>query len=348
MKAVVLEDKGVMTYKNVPTPSPSPGCVTLQVKATSICGSDVSRYAKGHRLYPLILGHEVAGVITAVGNGVSKDLLGKHAAVIPLVPCFQCPECQREHYSACHRYSFIGSRQSGGFADYVEIPERNALIVPDEMPFEAAAIIEPSTVARHILDLGKFREGQTAVVLGAGSIGLMVVQWLRILKASRIICTDVSADNLVVAQRLGAHVMLDPRKSDIKTEVARLTGDGADISIEAAGAPQTLAQTVQVTRPRGSVVLGGNQPLDESLPMQFIEDVMRKELTLSGCFMSYSAPFPGHEWTDTIRSIQTGELNVEAMISHRLPMADAPDVFGEIAAHRLSHQKIILLPEQGA
>jgi L-iditol 2-dehydrogenase len=180
MKAAILEHKGSIVYQELPVPTPAAGHVLLQVKAASICGSDISRFAKEHRMYPLVLGHEVAGVINAVGEGVSADVIGKHAAVIPQVPCFTCEECQRGYYSACNSYSFIGSRQAGGFAEYVEIPERNALIVPDNLPFEAAALIEPSTVARHILDLGEFQTGQSA-----GSIGLMVVQWLRILKASR-------------------------------------------------------------------------------------------------------------------------------------------------------------------
>ena len=345
MKAVVLENKGSMVYQDLPEPIVQAGHVLLQVKAASICGSDISRFAKGHRMYPLVLGHEVAGIISAVGDGVSADLIGKHAAIIPLVPCFQCEECQRGYYSACHTYSFIGSRQNGGFAENVSIPERNALIVPDDLPFEAAALIEPSTVARHILDLGGFQSGQSAVVFGAGSIGLMVVQWLRILKASLIICTDISETNLAIARKLGAHVTLNPREVDVKAEVKKLAGDGVDVAIEAAGAPQALQQTIQVTRPRGSVVLGGNQPLDQSLPMTFIEDLMRKELRLNGCFMSYSAPFPGHEWTDTVEVIGNGELDIQTMISHHFPLSEAPTIFGKIASHEMPHQKIILNPE---
>ena len=166
-------------------------------------------------------------------------------------------QCQHGHYSACHHYSFIGSRQSGGFAEYVELPVRNALILPEDMNFESAALIEPSTVARHILDLGDFKAGQTAVVLGAGSIGLMVVQWLRILGAKLIICTDVVEDNLAAAKTLGAHVTLNPKQVDVKTEVAKLTGEGVDLAIEAAGSPQALAQTLQVTSPGGAVVWFG-------------------------------------------------------------------------------------------
>ena len=347
MKAVVLENKGVITYQDVPAPTPGPGHVLLQVKAVSICGSDIKRFADGHRMYPLILGHECAGVITGVGEGVSASLIGQHAAVIPLVPCFECEQCQAGHYSACHSYSFIGSRQSGGFANYVELPERSVLIVPDDLSFEQAALIEPSTVARHMLDLGGFAPGQTAVVFGAGSIGLMTVQWLRILGASLIICTDVIAENLATARALGAHVTLNPKTADIPAEVRKQTGDGVDLALEAAGVPQALAQTIQVTRPGGSVVCGGNQPLDASLPMSFIENLMRKELRLVGCFMSYSAPFPGHEWTESIQALRDGSLDMDTMISHRCALAEAPRIFAEIAAHELAHRKIILLPEEG-
>ncbi len=346
MKAAVLENKGVMTYKDVPTPTPQAGHVLMQVKAAFICGSDISRYAKGHRLYNLILGHECAGIIVQVGEGVRVDLIGKHAAVIPLVPCFECEQCQLGHYSACHRYSFIGSRQDGGYAEYVELPEKNVFIIPDDLKFEEAALIEPSTVARHIIDLGNFEPGQSAVVLGAGSVGLMAVQWLRILGAKLIIATDVVEANLEAARELGAHVTLNPTKVDVKAGVKQVAGDGVDLAIEAAGSPQALAQTLQVTRPCGNVVCGGNQPPEASLPMTFVEDLMRKELRLNGCFMSYSAPFPGHEWTDTVQALQAGQLNVSKMISHRFPLAQAGQVFDDIAARRIAFRKIMLLPEE--
>ncbi|MBK8901700.1 MAG: galactitol-1-phosphate 5-dehydrogenase [Anaerolineaceae bacterium] len=345
MKAAILENQGVMTYKEVPTPVPAPGHVRLQVKAVSICGSDIKRYVSGHRLYPIVLGHECAGIIESVGEGVSDDLIGKHASVIPVVPCFECEQCQRGCYSACHSYSFIGSRQAGGFADFLELPERNVLVVPDELPFEHVALIEPSTVARHMLALGDFEAGQTAVVLGAGSIGLMIVQWLRILGASLIICTDVSDDNLATARKLGAHVTLNPLRDDVAAEVRRLTDDGVDISLEVAGVPQTLEQTVPITRPRGKVICGGNQPLDKSLPMSFIENMMRRELSIIGCFMSYSAPFPGHEWTETVAALLDGSLDMETMISHRYSLAETPGVFARIGDHSLTHRKIILYPE---
>ena len=346
MKAAVLENKGVLTYKDVPTPEPGPGHVRLKVKAISICGSDIKRYVDGHRMYPLILGHENSGVIDRVGDGVSENYVGKHAAIIPLVPCFECEQCQRGYYSACHNYSFIGSRQSGGFAEFVDLPEKNVLILPDDLSFEHAALIEPSTVARHMLALGDFKRGQTAIVLGAGSIGLMAVQWLRILGADLILVTDILEDNLRIASKIGAHVTLNPSNVDVIKEVQRLVGDGADLTLEATGVPQVLEQTLPITRPRGRVVLAGNQPLDKSLPLTFIENMMRREISLIGCFMSYSGPFPGHEWTETITALSNGSLDMDTLISHRFPLSKAPDVFEKIGAHQLPHQKIILNPEE--
>jgi L-iditol 2-dehydrogenase len=344
MHAVVLEDKGVIANREMPQPSPAPGHALLQVRAVSICGSDISRYAKGHRTYPIVLGHEASGVVSAVGEGVSESLVGRRAALIPMVPCFHCEQCERGLYSACHAYSFIGSRQAGGFAEYVEVPERNLFILPNDISFEAAALIEPSTVARHILALGNFQRGQTAVVFGGGSIGLMLVQWLRILGASLIVCTDIVDANLETARKLGAHVTLNPREVDVAEEVRRLTGDGVDLALEAAGAPQTLQQTIQVTRPRGAVVCAGNQPLDATLPMSFIENMMRKELQINGCFMSYSAPFPGSEWTESLEAVRDGSLDLEAMISHRFPLSEAPRVFEQIARREIPYRKIIFYP----
>lgn len=346
MKAAVLENKGVLTYQEIPTLEPAPGHLRLKVKASSICGSDIKRYVDGHRTYPLVLGHETSGIIDRVGKGVSESYIGKHAAIVPLVPCFECEQCQRGYYSACHSYSFIGSRQAGGFAEFVDLPERNAFVLPDELPFEHAALIEPSTVARHMLDLGDFQRGQTAIVLGAGSIGLMIVQWLRILGADQIIVTDILEDNLQIASKIGAHVTLNPSKVDIIKEVQKLLGNGADLTLEATGVPQVLEQTLPITRPRGKVVLAGNQPLDKSLPLTFIENMMRREISLIGCFMSYSAPFPGHEWTETITALLNGSLDMDTLISHRFPLSKAPAVFEKIGAHQLAHQKIILNPEE--
>lgn len=344
MKAAVLEGRGALALRDVATPEPGPAEVLLRVRAAAVCGSDIHRFVRGHRLYPIILGHEAAGVITAVGPGAEAALIGRHAALVPLVPDRACPECLAGRFSACASYSFIGSRRSGAFAEYVALPAANVLVVPDGVTFEAAALIEPSTVARHMLDLGDFVPGQSAVVFGAGSIGLMLVQWLRILGASLVVASDVVDANLDAARALGAQVTLNPTRDDVPAEVRRLVPAGVDLALEAAGSPAALSQTIEVTRPRGRVVLGGNQPADASLPMTFVEDLMRRELRLSGCFMSYSAPWPGHEWLDGLAAVVDGSLDMAAMISHLIPLAEAPAIFEAIADHGLVHRKIVFDP----
>jgi len=344
VRAAVLQDKQVLTVREVPDPVAGPGEVLLEVRASAVCGSDIHRYLRGHRTYPIILGHEAAGVIRSAGEDVDPALIGRRAALIPLLPCHVCEQCRAGRFSACVTYSFVGSRRDGAFAELVALPARNVLPVPDTLAFESAALIEPSTVARHMLDLGGFVAGGSAVVLGAGSIGLMLVQWLRVLGASLIVATDVVPENLEVARLVGATVTLDAIREDVPAEICRLTGAGVDLTLEATGSPAALAQTIDVTRPRGAIVLGGNQPLDATLPMEFIERLMRKELTLAGCFMSYSAPWPGHEWTEGLAAVLDGGLDMDAMISHRAALSDAPQLFAAIAAHQLSHRKIVFDP----
>lgn len=344
MRALVLEGQAAIAVRDVEEPEVGPGQVRLEVRAAAVCGSDVHRFVRGHREYPMILGHEAAGVIDRVGDGVDRSLVGRHAILVPLVPDHTCDQCLAGRFSACRAYSFVGSRRQGAFAERVVVPAANVMPVPDGLPFEHAALIEPATVARHMLDLGRFEAGSSAAVLGAGSIGLMLVQWLRLLGASLIVATDISDANRAAAVELGAHATLDPTRDAVTDEIAGLTGAGVDVTFEASGAPAALASTVEVTRPRGSVVLGGNQPADAQLPMAFVEALMRRELTLSGCFMSYSAPWPGHEWTDSLAAVMDGGLDMGAMISHRARLSDAAALFADIAAHRLAHRKIVFDP----
>jgi L-iditol 2-dehydrogenase len=344
MRALALQDRLQVAIVDVDDPVPGAGEVLLEVHAIAVCGSDIHRFLRGHRAYPMILGHEAAGVIGAVGDGVDSALVGRHAALVPLIPDHTCEQCRAGRYSACGSYTFVGSRRPGAFAERVAVPAANVLLVPDDLPFEQAALIEPSTVARHTLDLGRFERGQSALVLGAGSIGLMLVQWLRVLGASLIVATDVADANLDAARAMGVHVALNPTRDDVPAAVRAHTGAGVDCTLEASGSPAALASVVEVTRPRGNVVLAGNQPPDATLPMSFIEQLMRRELSLAGCFMSYSAPWPGHEWSDSLAAVLDGGLDMPAMVSHRFPLSEAPAVFDEIAAHRLVHRKIVFDP----
>lgn len=344
MNAVVLEGLGQMVCREVERPVPGKGEVLLAVRAASICGSDVSRFLKGHRLYPLILGHEAAGEVIEVGPDVNKSWLGVRAALIPLIPCMQCKYCRQGLYSACTHYSFLGSRQNGGFAEYVSLPVSNLMPLPAEVGFETGALIEPATVARHALHMGRFSPGQSVVVLGAGSVGLMAVQWLRILGAGRILVSDLVEENLDYALRLGAQVAIHARSEDVARRIVEETDGGVDLALELAGAPQTLSQAIQAARPRGSMVLTGNQPKDAVFPAELMETITRKELGVYGTWMSYSAPFPGSEWQEAIANMKSGQLRTAELISHRIPLCEAEAIFAAIAQRTLTYRKIILIP----
>ncbi len=345
MKAAVLRGPATLIYADVDEPDVEPGSVLVRVGAVSICGSDLLRVFGGTaHSYPLILGHECAGVVAEVGAGVPVDLVGARVAVVPLVPCMQCASCRRGLYSACARYSFIGSRRAGGFADYVVAPLRNAMPLPDALDIEIGAILEPATIALHALERGGIKSGDRVAILGSGSVGLCAVQWARLCGAAHIIATDVVAENLELARALGADTTIDGAHEDVVAQVMGLTGDGVDVALEVAGTPATLRQAVAATRPRGVVILIGNQAGDTALPVTVIDGVMRRELDVRGAWMSYAAPFPGHEWTETLAAAERGDLRLREMISHRFPLSEVPDVFKRIHDHALPHRKIILTP----
>ena len=344
MKAAVLEGLGQIYYREVEKPTPAQGEVLLKVRAASICGSDVARVLKGHRLYPLILGHEISGEVVEAGPGVDPGCVGMRASMVPLIPDMTCSYCQQGLYSLCVHYSFLGSRRNGGFAEYVSLPAANLLPLPGDVDFEAGALIEPSTVALHAIERGNFKAGQSVAVLGAGSVGLMAVQWLRILGASKIIVSDIVDENLDYARKLGAQVTLNARRDDVVARILEETGGGADLALELAGSPQTLMQAIQCARPRGAAVLNGNQPGDATFPAVVMETITRKELGVYGTWMSYSAPFPGHEWTQAAAAMQRGDLRTAEVISHRFPLSEVTEVFRGIADRAFPYRKIMLIP----
>ena len=344
MKAIVLESNFELVYKEVEKPVPAAGEALVSVKAVSICGSDLLRAFHGAaKKLPLIMGHECAGEIVEVGPGVPVDNIGRRVALAPLIPCMQCLACQHGVYSACSDYSFIGSRRSGGFAEFLAAPVQNLITLPEQVEYQVGAILEPATVALHAIMRSGSPEGKKIAIFGSGSIGLCIVQWARILGAAEIIASDVSEENRQRARSFGAHHCLNPLRDDVMGKVMEITGEGADIAFEVAGLPQTLDQAVDSLRPRGVVVCVGNLPGDATLPASLIERTIRKELDVRGTWMSYSAPFPGPEWTESMAALMRGELEMQAMISHCFPLSEI-SIFEKLAQNTFPHQKIILVP----
>jgi L-iditol 2-dehydrogenase len=345
MKAVVLESPATLVYKEVDRPEPKPGHAILRMQAASICGSDVLRVFHGHaKVMPIILGHESAGIVDAIGEGVDPALVGQPAAIIPLVPCMKCEYCTRGLYASCRSYSFIGSRVAGGFAEYVALPAQNLLLLPPGIDLELAALIEPLSVGAHALSRGGGAAERTVGVVGVGSIGLLAVLMARFKEAKVIIAVDVDDAKLETAKAFGATATFNSRTGDVVEAVRSLTGGGIDLALEISGVPSAAEQAVTLARPGGDVVFVGNQPMDKTLPTSLIEHIMRYQLNLHGAWMSYSAPFPGQEWQDAAAVVAQEGTRLKEIITHRVSLAELPGIFNQIHDRSIVYRKVLISP----
>ena len=328
MRAAVLHAPGNLRVEEVPTPSPAAGEVLVRVASCGVCGSDVPRLigTAAHR-YPIVLGHEFSGTIEAVGEGGPEDLIGRSVACAPLLPDFSDPQCVRGNYSLGKGYGFIGSRQPGGFAEYVAMPRRNAVVLPDGVDLVAAAFLEPLTVGLHAVQLAGFLPGRPVAITGVGGIGLLLLQSLRALGAGSISVFDVDPARLDVALLLGADRAHDSHResvAEVASAEARTTG--FDFVFETAGAPAAEILALQLAAPRGQVMFVGTPSVPLTLQPDDFELMNRKELTVRGSWMNYSAPFPGWEWEYGAGLLASGRVRVGPLVDRVLPLARAAEV----------------------
>ena len=205
MKAAVLYGNRDLRYDDWETPVCRPGCVKVHVRATGICGSDVPRVLhNGAHFYPIVLGHEFSGDVVEVGEGVTSIQVGDTISGAPLLPCMKCRDCMQGNYSLCKHYSFIGSREQGSFAEYIVLPEVNAVKYDPSIPYAQAAMFEPSTVALHGVLQGSYTGGGNVAVVGCGTIGIFTAQWTKIFGSKKLVVFDVDDSRLALAKRMGA------------------------------------------------------------------------------------------------------------------------------------------------
>ena len=330
MKAAVLHANKDLRYEDYPTPQIKSGMVKVRVRATGICGSDVPRVLhNGAHFYPIVLGHEFAGDVVAVGEGVGTLKVGDTVSGVPLVPCLSCEDCQKGDYALCKHYSFIGSREQGSFADYVVLSERNAVKYDPIIPYEQAAMFEPSTVALHGIMLLNYRGGETVAILGGGTIGLFAMQWAKIYGAKKTVVFDIDDGRLAIAKRLGADKTINSKDVNYMKSAVELTkGKGFGVVLETAGSPATMHMAFELAANKAEVCFIGTPHVDVSFTPKQWENMNRKEFKLTGSWMSYSAPFPGKEWELTAHYFATGELKFDNdLIFKTYPMSEAAEAF---------------------
>lgn len=335
MKAAVVEGANNVVYQEIEKPEPGPGQVRIRVAYTGICGSDIPRVLQGKcHSFPQILGHEFSGDVDAVGAGVDEALLGVRASAMPLVPCMECADCAAGNYALCKHYSFIGSRQPGSMAEYVVIPARNVFPVSDAVDYLQAAFFEPATVALHGIELAKVREGASALVVGCGTIGILLAQALAGYGITRVVATQRRPERFDRLHNAGiANVVATEEEDwlDKAKELGECPG-GFDYVFDVAGTPQTILDSFAAAGNKGTVCFVGTPKSDVTFSVSQWENINRKELLVTGSWMSYSAPWPGVEWDKCADFFARGIMHVtQEMLDEVYLLSQTAEAFERFA-----------------
>jgi len=344
MKALVLEEYSQFVFQEVAEPSLPPDHVMVRVKACGICGSDVHGMdgSTGRRIPPIIMGHEASGVITETGPGVRDFKSGDRVTFDSTVYCGSCFFCKRGEINLCDNRRVLGVscgdyRLHGAFAEYVAVPERVLYRIPDALTFERAAMIEPCSIAFHAVNRARLTINDTAVVVGSGMIGLLVIQALRLAGCGQIFAVDVEDTKLELACRLGADAGLNSSKSEAAAEIRRLTENrGADMAFEAVGITSAVQTALACARKGGKLVLVGNLAPMVDFPLQA---AVTRELTVLGCCASRG------EYPACLDMIARGKLNVDVLMSATAPLAEGAGWFNRLYHKEPGLMKVVLKPE---
>lgn len=343
MRALLLTGPREFEFVDMPVPDVGPDDVLVEVGACGICGSDVHGYdlSSGRRIPPLVMGHEAAGTVVGVGSGVTGFELGDRVTFDSTVYCGECDYCVAGRVNLCAAREVVGVacdefRRHGAFAEYVSVPARVCHHLPDEIPSHHAAMIEAASVAVHAASLAPRTPESTALVVGAGMIGTLIVQALRAGGVNEIIVADRDDSRLDLAHRCGATTTLNVDAAGPVEAVLELTGGrGVTHSYEAVGTTPAVRTAIDAVERGGHITLVGNVTPVVDLPLQV---VVSRELTLHG-----SAASSG-EYPRSIELMRTGAIDVAPLISARAPLTDAPEWFDRLYQGEPGLLKVVIEP----
>ena len=340
MKALLLSEYRRLELTDVATPQPQRGEVVVRVAACGICGSDVHGYdgSSGRRIPPIIMGHEAAGIVARIGEDVSGFSEGDRVTFDSTVYCGQCPNCLRGEINLCDHREVLGVscgdyRRAGAFAEFVSVPARIIHRLPKNLSFHEAALLEAVAVALHAVSLVTIPPDSTALVVGAGTIGLLLQQALRVAGCSRVFVADPDRTRLALSQRLGATETIS---ENVVERIRQLTnGNGVDLAVEAVGKTEPIGTAIDCVRKGGTVTLVGNVVPEIKLPLQ---KVVSRQLRLQGSCASAG------EYPRAIELMSKGEIQVKALITAVAPLAEGPQWFERLYAREPNLMKVVLTP----
>jgi L-iditol 2-dehydrogenase len=343
MNALVLTEYNHLEAQDVPGPQIAADEVLVAVKACGICGSDVHGMdgSTGRRRPPIIMGHEASGVITQVGPEVQGWAAGDRVTFDSTIYCRKCRFCSAGQINLCDNRRVLGVscdeyRRDGAFAERVAVPQHILYRLPDALSFHRAATVEPLSIAVHAVGRTPIRLGETAVVVGAGMIGLLAVQVLRAAGCARVYAVDIDRGRLQRARRLGADETFQAGQVDVPAEIQKRTaGHGADVAVEAVGLTPTVQTAVACLRKGGHLTLVGNFAPKIDLPLQA---VVTRELTLAGSCASRG------EYPACLEMLARGAVDVDSLTSAVAPLDEGPAWFARLYKGNEGLMKVILEP----
>lgn len=353
MKAFVLHGVGDFRYEEVPLPELTAHTALVKVQAAGICGSDIPRvYVNGTYHFPTIPGHEFSGEVVAVREDAEEDekkWMGKKTGIFPLIPCGTCDPCRKKWYEMCQRYSYLGSREDGGFAEYVKVPLWNLIELPEKVTYEQAAMLEPMAVAVHAIrkamerrlgpdflsdcqeeaDSDKY-DGISVAVCGLGTIGMLIVMFLQAMGFSRIIGIGNKdfQKKIFLEVTNGQGIYVDSRNGQkpsdaldrIALERGNLKRSGVDVYFECVGKQENIQNAIDCAAPGGSVQLVGNPASDISLPRDVYWKILRRQLIVTGTWNSSYTHEKTDDWNYVLRMLAAGRINPEKLITHQFSL----------------------------
>lgn len=325
MKLTVLKNDSLIVERTE-YPTYVKGEVLLKVKACGICGSDVPRAFNGKSYYyPIVLGHEFSGIVEESEGG---KLNGKRACIFPILPCKECEYCKKELYANCTHYDYYGSRRDGGIQDYLAIKEENLVFLPDNVSYEAGAMIEPTAVCLHAVKKANIKKGENVLIYGAGTIGLLCAMWAKDFGAKDVYLVDIDEKKLLIAEELG---------------FKRYNGQCVQVVFEASGANVCLNQSIDAISAFGRLIIVGNASGDMTVTKENYSKILRKQLSLLGSWNSdYSQKV--NDWKDSVQAISEGRICPEKLITHKFSLEQGVQAF-DVIKNREFYNKIMVVME---
>lgn len=318
MKSVVVHAEGKVIVEERPRPEiKHPDDVLVRIAYSGLCGSDIPRiFHQGAHFYPITLGHEFSGQVVEFGANVSDLKVGDAVACVPLQPCFTCQECQRHAFSQCKHYQFVGSRSDGGHAEYIVVPRGSLFALPTAFSLLQGAFLEPITVGLHALKLAGGCAGKNVIVIGAGTIGQLVIQCATALGAKSVTAIDINPQRLQLALDGGATYAYNSAEMSAEQIATALRDHRFDqLILETAGSPHTVTLALNIAGPSAQLALIGTLHKNLELPAAIFGHILRKELTVLGSWMNYSAPWPGEEWQQAVELFEQKKLQLDPLIA---------------------------------